>query len=223
MFNIMVVEDDTALNRLFCKVLEKNGYNPLPAYDGIEALEVLDTQYVDLIICDIMMPRMDGFQLTREIRAAQMTLPILMITAKGDIMDKQQGFDAGTDDYMVKPVDVNEMVMRVGALLRRAKIASDRSIEVGGTKLNYDSLEVSVKGQISVIPQKEFYLLFKLLSNAGRIFTRNQLMDEIWGMDSETEPRTVDVHINRLRDRFKENDDFEIVTVRGLGYKAVKK
>ncbi len=223
MFNIMVVEDDTALNRLFCKVLEKNGYNPLPAYDGIEALEVLDTQYVDLIICDIMMPRMDGFQLTREIRAAQMTLPILMITAKGDIMDKQQGFDAGTDDYMVKPVDVNEMVMRVGALLRRAKIASDRFIEIGNTTLNYDAFEVKVNGAASIIPQKEFYLLFKLLSNAGRIFTRNQLMDEIWGMDSETEPRTVDVHINRLRDRFKENEDFEIVTVRGLGYKAVKK
>ena len=223
MFNIMVVEDDTALNRLFCKVLEKNGYNPLPAYDGIEALEVLDTQYVDLIICDIMMPRMDGFQLTREIRAAQMTLPILMITAKGDIMDKQQGFDAGTDDYMVKPVDVNEMVMRVGALLRRAKIASDRSIEVGGTKLNYDSLEVSVKGQISVIPQKEFYLLFKLLSNAGRIFTRNQLMDEIWDMDSESDERTVDVHVSRLRERFRDNPDFDILTVRGLGYKAVIK
>jgi len=223
MFNIMVVEDDVALNRLFCKVLEKHGYNPLPAYDGIEALEVLDKQYVDLIICDIMMPRMDGFQFTREIRDAEMTMPVLMITAKSDIMDKQQGFDAGTDDYMVKPVDVNEMIMRVGALLRRAKIVSDRSIEVGNTTLSYDALEVKVGDEVSVLPQKEFYLLYKLISNAGRIFTRNQLMDEIWGMDSETEPRTVDVHINRLRDRFKQNDDFEIVTVRGLGYKAVKK
>ena len=223
MFNIMVVEDDVALNRLFCKVLEKHGYNPLPAYDGIEALEVLDKQYVDLIICDIMMPRMDGFQFTREIRDAEMTMPVLMITAKSDIMDKQQGFDAGTDDYMVKPVDVNEMIMRVGALLRRAKIVSDRSITVGDTTLSYDALEVKVGDEVSVLPQKEFYLLYKLISNAGRIFTRNQLMDEIWGMDSETEPRTVDVHINRLRDRFKQNEDFEIVTVRGLGYKAVKK
>lgn len=223
MFNIMVVEDDTSLNKLFCRVLQKHGYNPLPAYDGVEAMELLDKHYIDLIICDIMMPRMDGFQFTRQIRAADMTLPILMITAKSDIMDKQQGFDAGTDDYMVKPIDVNEMIMRIGALLRRAKIVSDRAITVGETTLSYDSLEVSTKGETGVLPQKEFYLLYKLLSNPGRIFTRNQLMDEIWGMDSETEPRTVDVHVNRLRDRFRLNEDFEIVTVRGLGYKAVKK
>ncbi len=223
MFNILVVEDDSALNSLFCRVLEKNSYNPLSAKDGLDALEKLDTNYIDLIICDIMMPRMDGFELTRELRAAEMTLPILMITAKSDIMDKQQGFSLGADDYMVKPINVNEMVMRVGALLRRAKIVSDRCITVGDTTLSYDSLEVKCGEEISLLPQKEFYLLYKLLSNSGRIFTRNQLMDEIWGMDSDTEPRTVDVHINRLRDRFRLSEDFEIVTVRGLGYKVVKK
>ncbi len=223
MFNILVAEDDGALRLLFCKVLEKNGFNPVEAVDGVDALEKLDEHYIDLVICDLMMPRMDGFELIRTMRDASITVPVLIITAKSDINDKQSGFGAGADDYMVKPINVNEMIMRVSALLRRAKIASERKLTVGETVLNYDSLEVNCGGEINVLPQKEFYLLFKLLASSGRIFTRNQLMDEIWGMDSETEPRTVDVHINRLRDRFKSNPDFEIVTVRGLGYKAVKR
>ncbi len=223
MFNILVAEDDKALRGLFCKVLEKNGFNPIEAFDGYNALEKLDEHYIDLMICDLMMPRMDGFELIKSMRAADINIPVLIISAKSDIADKQSGFNYGADDYMVKPINVNEMIMRVGALLRRAKIASERKLNIGSTELNYDALEVNQDGDISVLPQKEFYLLFKLLASSGRIFTRNQLMDEIWGMDSETEPRTVDVHINRLRDRFKDNPDFEIVTVRGLGYKAVKK
>jgi two-component system OmpR family response regulator len=223
MFNILVAEDDDALRLLFCKVLQKNGFNAVEARDGEDALAKLDKNYIDLVVCDLMMPRMDGFELIRAMREADMHMPVLIITAKSDITDKQCGFNAGADDYMVKPINVNEMILRIGALLRRAKIASDRKLTVGSTTLNYDSLEVDCGGKISVLPQKEFYLLFKLLASSGRIFTRNQLMDEIWGMDSETEPRTVDVHINRLRDRFKSNPDFDIVTVRGLGYKAVKK
>ena len=223
MFNILVAEDDNALRELFCRVLEKNGFNAIEACDGLDALEQLDVNYIDLVICDLMMPKMDGFELIRAMRDAQMTVPVIIITAKSDIDDKQNGFNAGADDYMVKPINVNEMVMRVGALLRRAKIASERKLTIGTTVLNYDTLEIDCDGDVNVLPQKEFYLLFKLLASSGRIFTRNQLMDEIWGMDSETEPRTVDVHINRLRDRFKSNPDFELVTVRGLGYKAVKK
>ncbi len=223
MFNILVCEDDGALRELFCRVLNKNGFNSVEAFDGINALEKLDEHYIDLVICDLMMPRMDGFELIKAMRDANMNTPVLIISAKSDITDKQSGFSIGADDYMVKPINVNEMIMRVGALLRRAKIASERKLTVGSTVLNYDALEIEQNGEKHVLPQKEFYLLFKLLASSGRIFTRNQLMDEIWGMDSETEPRTVDVHINRLRDRFKESSDFEIVTVRGLGYKAVKK
>lgn len=223
MFNILVAEDDSALRLLFCRVLEKNGFNAIEAHDGVDALMKLDENYIDLVICDLMMPNMDGFELIKAMRDAKINTPVLIITAKSDIADKQSGFGAGADDYMVKPINVNEMIMRVSALLRRAKIASERKLTVGSTVLNYDSLEVDCGGNVSVLPQKEFYLLFKLLASSGRIFTRNQLMDEIWGMDSETEPRTVDVHINRLRDRFKSNPDFELVTVRGLGYKAVKK
>jgi DNA-binding response OmpR family regulator len=165
---------------------------------------------------------MDGYALTRELRDTDPKLPILMITAKGDFEAKRQGFLVGTDDYMVKPIDVNEMVLRVGALLRRAKIVSERRIEIGGTMVNYDSLTVSRDGAEELLPQKEFYLLYKLLSYPNKIFTRQQLMDEIWGLYTESDERTVDVHINRLRERYKTCGDFEIITVRGLGYKAVK-
>ncbi|BCN28922.1 response regulator transcription factor [Anaeromicropila herbilytica] len=223
MFNILVVEDDNELRTLFITVLGKHGYNPIGAQDGNEAIEVLDKEYVDLIITDIMMPGMDGFTLTRTLRESNYTLPILMITAKETFTDKQQGFRAGTDDYMVKPIDVNEMVLRVEALLRRAQIINERRIKIGSTLLEYDSLTVYSEDTETVLPQKEFYLLYKLVFSANHIFTRQQLMDEIWGMDSETEARTVDVHIGRLRDRFRDNKDFEIVTIRGLGYKAVKK
>lgn len=222
-FNILVVEDDLKLNKLFCTVLTRNGYKAIPAEDGVQALRILESEYIDLIISDIMMPNMDGYELTKALRDAEYNLPVLMITAKENFEDKQKGFLVGTDDYMVKPIDVNEMVLRVKALLRRAKIVNDRKIEIGKTVLDYNSLTVSWSGGVILLPQKEFNLIYKLLSYADKIFTRQQLMDEIWGMDTESDERTVDVHINRLRERFKTCEDFQIITVRGLGYKAVKK
>lgn len=223
MFHILIVEDDKELCELFSTVLVKNGFKTICAKDGIEALNVLDKEYIDLIISDIMMPNMDGFELIKSIRYAQFNLPILMITAKESFHDKQQGFLLGVDDYMVKPIDVNEMVLRVGALLRRAQIINERKQCVGETLLEYDSLSVYQNGESITLPQKEFFILYKLVSYPNHIFTRQQLMDEIWGIYSETDIRTVDVHINRLRDHFKNNVDFEILTVRGLGYKVVKK
>lgn len=223
MFNVLVVEDDKELRRLFCTVLTKNGYHTIEAADGLKALDILDKEYIDLIVSDIMMPNMDGYELTKALREAHFNLPILMITAKDGINDKQKGFLVGTDDYMVKPIDVNEMIMRIGALLRRAQIVNERKFSVGLTTFEYDTLTVSHGSNSIMLPQKEFYLLYKLMANPNHIFTRQQLMDEIWGMDTETEARTVDVHINRIRERFKDNPDFEIITVRGLGYKAVKK
>ncbi|MGF7048417.1 DNA-binding response OmpR family regulator [Paenibacillus sp. DS2015] len=223
MLNILVVEDDNKLRQLFCTVLTRNGYHALAAEDGQDALAILDKEYVDLIISDIMMPHMDGYELTRTLRETNYNLPILIVTAKESFTDKQRGFLVGIDDYMVKPIDVNEMVLRVGALLRRAKIINERKIECGTTLLDYDSLTVFLQHEDSIIlPQKEFYLLYKLISYPNKIFTKHQLMDEIWGMDSESDEHTVVVHINRLRERFKACTDFEIITVRGLGYKAVR-
>ncbi len=222
MFRILVVEDDDKLNRLFCTVLARNGYETLSAFEGQEALALLEKEYIDLIISDIMMPQMDGYELISLLRQAGYSMPILIITAKESFEDKQRGFLAGSDDYMVKPIDVGEMVLRVGALLRRAKLVSARKLSCGSTILNRDALTVTMDGMETLLPQKEFFLLYKLLSYPNKIFTRQQLMDEIWGMDSESEERTVDVHINRLRERFKDCRDFRIVTVRGLGYKAVK-
>ncbi len=223
MFRILIAEDDAALSQLFSRVLVRSGYLPFTAADGQEALDILEREYIDLIISDIMMPRMDGYTLVRQLRDAGNTLPVLMITAKDGFSDMQQGFLSGTDDYMVKPVNVNEMVLRVGALLRRAQMINERRQTIGSTVLEYDSMTVYQGGAGTVLPQKEFQLLYKLASYPGRIFTRQQLMDDIWGVESETEARTVDVHINRLRDRFRDNPDFELVTVRGLGYKAVKR
>ena len=223
MFHIMVVEDDAELRDLFCAVLTERGYQPLPASDGMEALDILEHSYVDLIISDIMMPKMDGFTLTEQLRNANYDMPILIITALDGLEDKRRGFRAGTDDYMVKPIDVNEMVWRVEALLRRSQINSERRITIGSTVLDCDSLTVSFGGTDTSLPQKEFLLLFRLLSSMNRIFTRRQLMDELWGLDSEADPHTLEVHVSRLRERFRDNPDFEIVTVRGLGYKAVKK
>ncbi|MGN7765758.1 response regulator transcription factor [Paenibacillus sp. 22594] len=222
MFNILVVEDDSKLRQLFCTVLTKNGYNAIPAVNGEDALTLLDKEYIDLIICDIMMPLMDGYELTRTLRDNNNNLPVLMVTARENFADKQQGFLVGIDDYMVKPINVNEMILRVGALLRRARIISERRIEWGGTVLDYDALTVIQGQESTLLPQKEFYLLYKLISYPNKIFTKQQLMDEIWGMDTESDEHTVVVHINRLRERFRESSDFEIVTVRGLGYKAVK-
>lgn len=223
MFNILVVEDDPDMRELFCTVLADSGYNAIPAVDGVNALEIMDREYIDLIIADIMMPRMDGYDLTRSLREANYELPILMVTAKDQFEDMQRGFRTGSDDYMIKPINVRELVLRVEALLRRAKISAEKKIVIGSTKLDYDALTVTFQGKESILPQKEFYLLYKLLSYPNKTFTRQQLMDEIWGMFSETDERTVNTHINRLRDRFAECDDFEIITVRGLGYKAVKK
>ena len=223
MFRILVVEDDAELRGLFRRVLEKNGYEALEAADGQAALDVLDRQYIDLIISDIMMPVMDGYELVRSLRDAGIGIPVLMITAKDAFDDMRRGFLSGSDDYMVKPVNVNEMVLRVGALLRRAQMISERREVLGGTTLIYDTLTVVCGGEEATLPQKEFLLLYKMAAAPGRIFTRQQIMDDIWGIESETDPHTVDVHIGRLRERFRDNPDFEIVTMRGLGYKVVKK
>jgi len=222
MFHILVVEDDHEVQQLFCRVLTKNGYHAIPANDGVEALELLEKEYIDLMISDVMMPRMDGYALAEALRESGSNIPILMITAKDGFQDMRQGFLAGTDDFMIKPINVNEMVLRVGALLRRARMINERKLTVGSTTLDCDALTVYTGSEKSELPQKEFQLLYKLMSGMGRIFTRQQLMDDIWGYDTETEARTVDVHISRLRDRFRDNPDFEIVTVRGIGYKAVK-
>lgn len=222
MFHILVVEDDQALNKLICRVLNKNGYETASAADGEEALALLDQMYIDLIITDLMMPNMDGYDLTKALRDSGYQLPILVVTARDTFPDKAKGFKLGIDDYMVKPIDVNEMVLRVGALLKRARISTERKIVCGNTVLDYDALTVRCGREVSLLPQKEFYLLYKLMAYPNKIFTRRQLMDEIWGMDSSSEERTVDVHINRLRERFKDCTDFQIQTVRGLGYKVVK-
>lgn len=223
MFNILVVEDDKHTSRLMQVVLEDAGYHPILASDGLKALDILDSQQVDLIIMDIMMPNMDGYELTDELRKADYDIPILMVTAKLQPEDKKKGFLVGTDDYMTKPVDEEEMLLRIKALLRRSKIVNEHKLTVGNTVLEYDSLTVAYGGDIQTLPQKEFYLLYKLLSYPNKIFTRIQLMDEIWGMDSESTDSTVNVHINRLRKKFETNPDFNIETVRGLGYKAVRK
>lgn len=222
MFNIMVVEDNANVRKLMEAVLFENGYNPILAIDGLEALDVLERQHIDLIVLDIMMPNMDGYELTKVLRGTGYDLPILMVTAKESPADIKKGFIIGVDDYMVKPIDFEEMILRIGALLRRSKIASEKRLIIGRTELIYDELTIKQEGNTEMLPQKEFMLLFKLLSYKNKIFTRRQLMDEIWGLDSDTDERTVDVHINRLRERFRDNEDFEIVTIRGLGYKAVK-
>ena len=221
MFNIMIVEDDANQRKLMQTVLEQYGYKVIIACDGIDALDQLDKKHIDLIILDIMMPRMDGFEFTSTLRQSGCNIPILMVSAKQSPVDKRKGFIIGTDDYMTKPVDEEEMVLRVGALLRRSKIATERKLTIGGTTLHYDSLSIETAEETQELPQKEFLLLFKLLSYPNKIFTRRQLMDEIWDMESESDERTVDVHVSRLRDRYRTNPDFEIVTVRGLGYKAV--
>ena len=222
-FQILIVEDDKELSQLFQKVLEKNGYQVKSASDGAQALEVLDKEYIDLIISDIMMPVMDGYELVSELRSAGYQIPVLMITAKGSFDDMRQGFLSGSDDYMVKPVNVNEMVLRVGALLRRAQILNEHKIVIGSTEFDYDAMTVTTDKESLVLPKKEFLLLYKLAASPGRTFTKQQLMDEVWGYETEADPHTIEVHIGRIRERFKDNPDFEIVTMRGIGYKVVKK
>ena len=223
MFRILVTDDDSNTRLLFGEVLKRAGYTVFLAADGREALSVMDSEHIDLVIVDIMMPNMDGYELTRTIRETNEALPILMVSAKQLPEDKHRGFLVGTDDYMTKPIDDEEMLLRVKALLRRAKIVSERRIEIGEVVLDYDSLTVTRGECVQELPQKEFQLLYKLLSYPGKIFTRIQLMDEIWGADSDTGWETVTVHIARLRKRFEGYPEFEIESVRGLGYKAVKK
>ena len=223
MFQILVADDDKNIRRLFQAVLEEAGYRVHTAANGEEALAVLDREYIDLVVLDVMMPRMDGYEFTRVLRDNRNELPILMVSAKQLPQDKKQGFLAGTDDYMTKPIDPEEMLLRIRALLRRAHIASERKMVVGEVVLDYDSFTVTREAESQVLPQKEFLLLYKLLSYPGKIFTRIQLMDEIWGVESETGWETVTVHVGRLRKRFEGWPEFEIGSVRGLGYTAVKK
>ena len=222
MVRILVVEDDKSTRLLIGAVLKRAGFEPLMARDGNEALDVLDCERVDLLITDVMMPGLDGFELTRQLRDAGYDLPILMMTAKSQPVDRRQGFIVGTDDYIVKPVDAQELVLRVRALLRRANIAAERKIAIGEVTLDYDALTVARDGEVCQLPPKEFYLLYKLLSYPDHTFTRLQLLDEVWGMDSESDAATVSVHVNRLRTRFAAWPEFEIVTVRGIGYKGVR-
>lgn len=223
MFTILIAEDNKNTARLMEVVLSQNGYSTLHASNGEEALQMIDNNHVDLILLDIMMPVMDGLTFTRVLRQSGSQIPILMVTAKDSQEDIRRGFLTGTDDYMVKPIDEVEMLLRIQALLRRARIAAEHELVIGSTTLDYDSFTVNENGKVSELPRKEFQLLFKLLSYPNKTFTRRQLMEEFWDSDSQSEERTVDVHINRLRDRFKDNPDLEIMTVRGLGYKAVKK
>ena len=223
MFNILVVDDDKNTRMFLSAVLENVGYNVYTACNGEDALCVMDREHVDLVVLDIMMPKMDGYEFTRILRESQNNLPILMVSAKQLPADKHKGFSVGTDDYITKPIDDEEMIYRIKALLRRAKIASERRIEIGDVVLDYDSLTVTRGEEVQELPQKEFMLLYKLLSYPGKIFTRIQLMDEIWGAESDTGWETVTVHIGRLRKRFEHFTEFSIESVRGLGYKAVNK
>lgn len=218
---IMIVEDDKQLNELYSTVLRKAGFDTVSAYNGEDACNRLETEHVHLIISDIMMPAMDGYSLVEAIREYDRKMPILLITAKDDFPSKQKGFNVGADDYMTKPVDVKEMVLRVNALLRRADILNEHKLTVGSTVLDYDAMTVSVDGALVELTQKEFQLLYRLLSYPGKIMTRLQLMDEIWGPESKSDAQTIDVHINRLRRHFEGSKDFQLMTVRGLGYKAV--
>lgn len=221
MFNILVVEDDKNLRKLITTYLQRNKYNTYEATNGEEALNVLDQSYIDLIVSDIMMPKMDGYELIKSLREAKYDVPILIITAKSEIEDKKEGFLLGADDYMVKPIDIEEMLLRIQVLLRRSKSASEKKIQIGDLLLNYNQLSVIKKDKVYNLAQKEFYLLYKLLSTPNTIFTRQELIEEVWGLESDSDYRTVDVHIKRIREKMKDVDEFEIVTIRGIGYKAI--
>jgi two-component system OmpR family response regulator len=222
MFNIMVAEDDKNTARLMEAVLTHEGYRVFKAGNGKEALELIDIQEIDLIVLDVMMPVMNGYEFTKLLRENGNMTPILMVTAKQLPEERCEGFRAGTDDYLTKPFNDEELLLRIKALLRRSNSTAERKIVVGDVVLDYDALSVTKNGVSDTLPQKEFYLLYKLLSYPGKIFTRLELMDEIWGMESESGDNTVNVHINRLRKRFGDWPEFEIVAVRGIGYKAVK-
>ncbi len=222
MFTILVVEDDIKLSKLFCTVLDKGGYKTIAATDGSHAMDILEDHYVDLIISDLMMPNMDGFELIDLLRSVDTEIPILVITAKEQFQDKRLAFKTGADDYMVKPINVNEMILRVEALLRRSQMIHKQELSIGYVTLRYQELEVVFDDQNLVLPQKEFQILYKLASHPNRTFTRQQLFDDIWGLDSDSDIRTIDVHINRLRERLSDAKDIRIKTMRGLGYKLEK-
>lgn len=222
MMKLLIVEDDQQLQQMFIRILSKHGYSAVGVSNGQLALDALDKDYFDLIITDIMMPEMDGFELVQQLRDVGNIIPILMITAKDAFDDMSLGFRYGVDDYMVKPININEMVLRVKALLRRAQMINDHKQTLGGTVLEHDSFTLTANGETMVLPQKEFLLLYKMAAYPGTIFTRQQLMDEIWGYETDSDCHTVDVHISRLRDRLRNNRDIKIVTIRGVGYKVVK-
>lgn len=223
MFNILVVEDDKNLRKLIVTCLKREKYQTYEATNGIEALDILDKSYIDLIVTDIMMPKMDGYELTRELRNAKYNIPILLITAKSTLSDKKEGFLLGADDYMVKPIDIEELSLRVKVLLKRSNMANEKKIKIGKLILDYNQLAVIRGEKTYQLAQKEFYLLYKLLSTPNTIFTRQELIEEIWGLDNDSDYRTVDVHIKRIREKMIDVKEFEIIAVRGIGYKAIIK
>lgn len=220
MLRVLVAEDNENQRKILCTFLRKHQFEVLPACDGEEALDILAESKIDIAICDVMMPKMDGFELTRSLREYDKTMPILIITAKGEQSDKQIGFLAGTDDYMVKPVDLEELLLRVKALLRRSNIQMEHCLRIGNTILNELEGTIVTSGTSLALPKKEFELLFMLLSYPERLLTRRQLMDAVWGVDCDTDERTVDVHIKRLRQKVAGVADFEIKTVHGFGYRV---
>ena len=223
MFRILIVEDDKNLRKLITTYLKKNEYITYEATNGLEALDIMDTNYIDLIISDIMTKEMDGYELTKSLRDANYTIPILLVTAKSTIADKKEGFLLGADDYMVKPINMEELLLRVKVLLRRANAANEQKLIIGNLIIDYKQMSVLYKGKNYQLAQKEFQLLYKLLSTPDTIFTRQELIEEIWGLDSESDFRTVDVHIKRIREKLNNVKEFEIVTIRGIGYKAIIK
>ncbi len=223
MFKILVLEDDKQLNKTVCTYLNNNGYNAISCLDGNEAYDVLYENTIDLIVSDVMMPNVDGFEFVKNVRETNKDIPILFMTARDDMFSKQKGFSIGVDDYMVKPIDLDELLLRIGALLRRAKIVSSRKIEIGKFVMDEDEHTVYLADEEINLTSREFNLLYKLLSYPKRTFTRSQLMDEFWDVDSDTAPRAVDVYMTKLRQKLTNCDEFEIKTVHGLGYKAVIK
>lgn len=223
MFKILIAEDDNELRLMFQRFLTRNGFSVTTVTNGQEALDVLSKDFFDLIVSDIMMPIVDGYEFVRSLRDSGDNTPVLMITAKSEYDDMRLGFLSGTDDYMVKPINVNEMLLRINALLRRAQMVKDKSQTIGGTTLEFDTFAIIAEGEQIILPQKEFLLLYKMFSNPGKLFTRQQLMDDIWGYNTDSDLHTIDVHIGRLREKLRNNPDFEIVTMRGVGFKVVKK
>ena len=221
MFNILVIEDNKNMRKLICATLKQNGYSTFEAEDGEVGLDVLDTTHIDLIICDIMMPNMDGYEFTETLRDGHCETPIIIVTAKEQLEDKKKGFSIGADDYMVKPIDIEELILRVQVLLKRSKSANEKRIQIGDLVLNYNQMSVTRKEKVYSLAQKEFLLLYKLLSTPNTIFTRQELIEEIWGLESESDYRTVDVHIKRIREKMADAKEFEIVTIRGIGYKSI--